>query len=44
MPVHVTVTITDTAPTIKGETASGSYKPAEITGGIQVYIRQKMYV
>ncbi len=38
LPEHVTLTIEETEPTIKGQTASSSYKPAMCDNGVRVMV------
>lgn len=38
LPEHVTLEIVETEPTIKGQTASSSYKPATLSNGIRVMV------
>ena len=38
LPARVTLEITDTEPTMKGQTASSSYKPAILTNGARVMV------
>ncbi len=38
LPEHVTLEITETEPTIKGQTASSSYKPAMLENGVRVMV------
>ena len=38
LPQHVTLEISETEPTVKGQTASSSYKPAMVEGGIRVMV------
>jgi elongation factor P len=38
LPEHVTLAITETEPTIKGQTASSSYKPAMLENGVRVMV------
>ncbi len=38
MPEHVTLEITETEPTVKGQTASSSYKPATVENGLRVMV------
>ncbi len=38
MPEHVTLEITETEPTVKGQTASSSYKPAIVDNGLRVMV------
>jgi elongation factor P len=38
LPPRVTLEITDTEPTVKGQTASSSYKPAMLTNGARVMV------
>ena len=38
LPARVTLEITDTEPTMKGQTASSSYKPAMLTNGARVMV------
>lgn len=38
MPEYVTLTIAETEPTVKGQTASGSFKPAVLENGVRVMI------
>ena len=44
MPEHVTLEITDTEPTVKGQTASSSYKPATVDNGLRVMVPPHMSV
>lgn len=36
LPQHVTLTVAETEPVVKGQTASSSYKPATLSNGIRV--------
>ena len=36
LPQHVTLTVVETEPVVKGQTASSSYKPATLSNGIRV--------
>lgn len=38
LPARVTLEITDTEPTVKGQTASSSYKPAMLSNGIRTMV------
>ncbi len=38
LPEHVTLEVTETEPTIKGQTASSSYKPAILENGVRVMV------
>lgn len=38
LPEHVTLEITETEPTIKGQTAASSYKPAILENGVRVMV------
>ncbi len=38
LPEHVTLEVTETEPTIKGQTASSSYKPAMLENGVRVMV------
>jgi elongation factor P len=38
LPQRVTLEITETEPVVKGQTASGSYKPAKLSNGIRVMV------
>ncbi len=38
MPEHVTLEITDTEPTVKGQTASSSYKPSTVDNGLRIMV------
>ncbi len=38
LPARVTLEITETEPVVKGQTASGSYKPAKLANGMRVMI------
>ena len=38
LPARVTLTITETEPVVKGQTASGSYKPAMLSNGVRIMI------
>jgi len=38
LPARVTLTITETEPVVKGQTASGSYKPAMLSNGLRIMI------
>ncbi len=38
LPEHVTLEITETEPTIKGQTAASSYKPAMLENGVRVMV------
>lgn len=38
LPDHVTLEITETEPTVKGQTAASSYKPAMLENGIRVMV------
>ena len=38
MPEHVTLEVVETEPTVKGQTASSSYKPAIVDNGLRVMI------
>ncbi|MEO1241712.1 MAG: elongation factor P [Pseudomonadota bacterium] len=38
MPEHVTLEITETEPTVKGQTASSSYKPSIVDNGLRIMV------
>ncbi|MGK2873103.1 MAG: elongation factor P [Alphaproteobacteria bacterium] len=38
LPQHVTLEISDTEPTVKGQTASSSYKPATLSNGVRCMV------
>lgn len=38
LPEHVTLEITETEPTVKGQTASSSYKPSTVENGLRVMV------
>ncbi len=38
MPEHVTLEITETEPTVKGQTASSSYKPSLVDNGLRIMV------
>jgi elongation factor P len=38
LPDHVTVEVLEAEPVVKGQTASSSYKPAIVTGGVKVMV------
>jgi len=38
LPQRVTLEITETEPTVKGQTASGSYKPATLSNGVRTMV------
>ena len=38
LPQRVTVEIAETEPSVKGQTASGSYKPATLTNGVRIMV------
>ncbi|MEM9990078.1 MAG: elongation factor P, partial [Pseudomonadota bacterium] len=38
LPEHVTLEITETEPTVKGQTAASSYKPATLENGLRVMV------
>jgi elongation factor P len=38
LPQRVTLEIVDTEPVVKGQTASGSYKPAKLSNGIRIMV------
>jgi elongation factor P len=38
LPQRVTLEITETEPTVKGQTASGSYKPATLANGVRTMV------
>jgi len=44
MPEHVTLEITDTEPTVKGQTASSSYKPSTVDNGLRIMVPPHMSV
>ena len=44
MPEHVTLEVVETEPTVKGQTASSSYKPAKADNGIRIMIPPYMGV
>jgi len=44
LPEHVTLEITDTEPTVKGQTASSSYKPSTVDNGLRIMVPPHMSV
>jgi elongation factor P len=38
LPQRVTLEIVETEPVVKGQTASGSYKPAKLSNGVRVMV------
>ena len=38
LPARVTLEIVDTEPTVKGQTASSSYKPAMLSNGVRTMV------
>jgi len=44
LPEHVTLEITETEPTVKGQTASSSYKPSTVDNGLRVMVPPYMTV
>ncbi len=38
LPLHVTLEVTEAEPTIKGQTAASSYKPALLENGVRVMV------
>ncbi len=38
LPEHVTFTVTETEPTVKGQTAAASYKPAILDNGVRIMV------
>jgi elongation factor P len=38
LPLHVALEVTEAAPTIKGQTAASSYKPALLENGVRVMV------
>lgn len=44
MPEHVTLKITETEPTVKGQTAASSYKPAIVDNGLRIMVPPYMGV
>jgi len=38
IPQNVTLAITDTEPVVKGQTASGSFKPAMLSNGVRTMV------
>ncbi len=44
MPEHVTLEVVETEPTVKGQTASSSYKPAKADNGLRIMIPPYMGV
>ena len=38
LPARVTLEITDTEPVVKGQTASGSFKPAMLSNGVRTMV------
>ena len=44
LPEHVTLEITDTEPTVKGQTASGSYKPSTVDNGLRIMVPPYMTI
>ncbi len=38
LPEHVTLTVTDTEPTVKGQSAANSYKPAMLSNGMRCMV------
>ena len=37
-PDHITLKVVDTEPTVKGQTAAASYKPAELENGLRIMV------
>jgi elongation factor P len=37
-PDHITLKVTETEPTVKGQTAAASYKPAELDNGLRIMV------
>ncbi len=44
LPEHVTLEITETEPTVKGQTASSSYKPSMVENGLRIMVPSYMTV
>lgn len=44
LPEHVTLEITETEPTVKGQTASSSYKPSIVDNGLRIMVPPHMSV
>lgn len=44
MPEQVTLKITDTEPTVKGQTASSSYKPSTVDNGLRIMVPPHMSI
>ncbi|WP_428407035.1 elongation factor P [Hyphococcus sp.] len=44
LPEHVTLEIVDTEPTVKGQTASGSYKPSTVDNGLRIMVPPYMTI
>lgn len=44
LPEHVTLEITETEPTVKGQTASSSYKPSIVDNGLRIMVPPYMKV
>ena len=44
LPQHVTLEITETEPTVKGQTASSSYKPSVVDNGLRIMVPPYMTV
>ena len=44
LPEHVTLEIVDTEPTVKGQTASSSYKPSTVDNGLRIMVPPHMSV
>ena len=44
LPEHVTLEITETEPTVKGQTASSSYKPSIVDNGLRIMVPPYMTV
>ena len=44
MPEQVTLEITDTEPTVKGQTASSSYKPSTVDNGLRIMVPPHMSI
>lgn len=44
LPEHVTLEITDTEPTVKGQTASSSYKPSTVDNGLRIMVPPHMSI
>ena len=42
LPEHVTLEITETEPTVKGQTASSSYKPSTVENGLRIMVPPHM--